>query len=69
MKTNSSKNMLIGAVASAVACLLQVVGLIRYVGRLPDDWVGIGLYAASIVAFALGAFGFYVRWTRDKRQE
>ena len=68
MKPTESKNMLIGAVANAVACLLQIVGLVRYVGRLPDDRVGIGLYAATAIAFALGAFGFYARWKKEKRE-
>jgi hypothetical protein len=47
-----------------VACVLQIVGLVRYLGRLPNDWVGIGLYAVAIVAFALGAIGSYVQSTR-----
>ena len=65
MKTGKAKNMLLGAAASAVACLLQIIGLVRYVGRLPDDWVGIGLYVVSAIAFAVGALGFYVRWRRE----
>ena len=69
MKPTESKNMLIGAVANAVACLLQIVGLVRYAGRLPDDRVGIGLYVATAIAFALGAFGFYARWKKGKREE
>jgi hypothetical protein len=60
-----SRNTLIAAVCSTVACLLQVIGLIRYLSRLPDDWVGIGLYTATIVAFALGAIGFYGRWAKE----
>jgi hypothetical protein len=68
MKPTESKNMLIGAVANAVACLLQIVGLVRYVGRLPGDRVGIGLYVATAIAFALGAFGFYARWKKGKRE-
>jgi hypothetical protein len=65
VKTMKSRNMLIAAVCSTVACLLQVIGLIRYLSRLPDDWVGIGLYIATIVAFALGAIGFYGRWAKE----
>ena len=69
MKTGKAKNMLFGAAASAVACLLQIVGLVRYVGRLPDDWLGIALYAVSAIAFAAGALGFYVRWRREGGDE
>ena len=65
MKTDQSKNMLLGAAASGVACVLQIVGLVRYVGRLPDDWLGIVLYTVSAIAFAAGALGFYVRWRRE----
>jgi hypothetical protein len=61
MKTTKLRNMLIGGIGSAVACILQIIGLVRYVGRLPDDWVGIGLYIATIVAFAVAAFGFYAQ--------
>ena len=66
MKTGKAKNMLLGAAASGVACLLQIVGLVRYVGRLPDDWLGIALYAVSATAFAAGAHGFYVQWRRGR---
>jgi hypothetical protein len=69
MKPTESKNMLMGAVANAVACILQIVGLVRYVGRLPGDRVGIGLYVVTAIAFALGAFGFYARWKKGKPEE
>jgi len=57
----STKSLLIAAAFSAVACLFQIVGLIRYLNRLPDDWLGIGLYLVTIIAFALGAIGFFVQ--------
>lgn len=47
------------AAGAALACMLQVIGLLRYVNRLPDDWIGITLYIVTIVAFALVALGFY----------
>lgn len=65
MKTGKAKNMLLGAAASTVACVLQIVGLVRYIGRLPDDWLGIALYTVSAIAFAVGALGFYVRFRRE----
>jgi putative effector of murein hydrolase LrgA (UPF0299 family) len=51
-------------VASLVAALLQGVGLLRYVERIPQDWVGIGLYIVTALTFVLAAFGFYTHWRR-----
>lgn len=53
------------AAAAVLACIFQVIGLVRYVSRLPDDWVGITLYAVSIAAFALVALGFYLQTRRS----
>ena len=69
MKGSKPKNWLIGAVALAVACVLQVIALLRYVRRLPDDTVGIVIYAVTLVAFALAAIGFFVQWKKEKRKE
>ena len=69
MKSTKANGMLIAAVCSVIACLFQLIGLIRYLGRLPDDWMGIALYILSTIAFALGAFGFYVQWRKSKQAE
>ena len=69
MKPTKPKGLLIATVCSAIACLLQIILLLRYLDRLPDDWVGIGLYAAAIVAFAIGAIGFYIQWRKQKQEE
>jgi hypothetical protein len=61
MNGSRSRGFLIGSVIAAVACIFQIIGLFRYVERLPDDWVGLGLYLVTIIAFALVAFGFYVQ--------
>lgn len=53
------------AAGAVLAGLFQVIGLIRYVGRLPEDWVGISLYVVSIAAFALLALGFYLQHRRS----
>jgi len=45
--------------AAAIAAVLQTAGLIRYINRLPNDWVGISLYVVTILAFvgiSAGAF-------------
>jgi hypothetical protein len=36
-------------VLSEVIAMCQVVGLVRYSNRLPDDWLGVTLYAVTIV--------------------
>jgi hypothetical protein len=69
MKIVKPKGLLVAAVFSLIACLFQIIGLIRYLGRLPDDWIGIALYLVTIVAFSLGAIGFYVQWRKQKQVE
>jgi len=64
-----STTLLIAAFCLVIACVLQAVFLARYVGRLPHDWVGIGLYSAALIGFALAATGFLIQWRRQKRVE
>jgi len=67
MKISKSTSFLIAGVCLAGACLLQGIGLARYVARLPHDWVGIGLYIAAVVGFAFAAVGFCLGWRGGKR--
>lgn len=53
MKPAQQKGLLIAAICFVVACLFQVIGLIGHLGRLPDDWIGIRLYAVAILGFAV----------------
>ena len=46
---------------AAIAGLFQAAGLIRYVNRLPDDWIGISLYAITLVAFVLVSIGSFIQ--------
>ena len=69
MKRKKSTTWLVLAFVASVASVLQAVGLARYAGRLPDDWVGIGLYAATLFFFAVAAFGFSVNWAKERRRE
>ena len=64
MDVTHRRGLLAGAGFSALACLLQAVGLIRYLDGLPEDVVGIVLYAVTIVAFGLGSVGFYLQWRK-----
>lgn len=47
------------------AMAMQIAGLIRYVDRLSNDWVGIGLYIATIFFFGLGAVVYLLRWASE----
>jgi len=60
---------LIGGAAAILACILQVKGLIRYLGRLPEDCIGIVIYTVTFVAFAPAAIGFFIRWNKEKVAE
>ena len=46
---------------AAVAAIFQIIGLVRYVNRLPDDWIGITLYAITLVAFVLVSIGSFIQ--------
>ena len=69
MKVRKSKGLLIAAVSALIACILQVVGLIRYIGRLPEDRVGIGLYSTVIVALFITAIGFFIQWRKQTPED
>lgn len=56
-------------VLSGVACVLQITGLIRYLGRLPEDRLGITLYVITIVAFALVSIEHFARWRKERDME
>jgi hypothetical protein len=47
--------------AAALATVLQTAGLVRYISRLPNDWVGISLYIVTILAFAGISAGAFIQ--------
>jgi uncharacterized membrane protein YhhN len=69
VKRGKSRTTFLVGVLSAVACLLQITGLARYVVRLPGDRLGIALYMVTIVAFALVALEHFARWRKERRPE
>ena len=69
MRMKRSTAFLGAALCSSAGFVAQAIGLARYVGRLPDDWVGVGLYGATLIAFAIGATGFSIRWRKELRRE
>jgi putative effector of murein hydrolase LrgA (UPF0299 family) len=69
MKMQKPSGWLFATVFAAIALILEVVGTVRYVSRLPDDWLGIGLYISASLLFATATFGFYIKWTQERRKE
>ena len=61
----SAKNPLVMSVAGSVACILQVIGLIRYVGRVPEDYIVISLFSFTAVIFAIVSIGFFIQWRKQ----
>jgi hypothetical protein len=54
--------------SGAIAAILQTVGLIRYINRLPEDWVGITIYAITLIAFIAVSIGsFFQARQKDKK--
>jgi len=47
--------------SGAIAATLQTVGLIRYISRLPDDWIGITLYTITLIAFIAVSIGSFIQ--------
>ncbi|MDR9459061.1 MAG: hypothetical protein RI591_02795 [Dehalococcoidia bacterium] len=64
-----SSGWLFAMVFAAIAFILEAAGSAMYVPRLRDDWVGIGLYITASLLFAIATFGFYLKWTQERRKE
>lgn len=61
MKTSLSQGKIFISLILVFGLLFQIVGIIRYINRLPDDWLGIGLYLATIVAFSMAISLHFIR--------
>jgi hypothetical protein len=68
-KMQSANGWLFGAVCFSIGAVLQVIGTARLSGRMPHDWVGVGIYGATAILFAICALGFYIQWRKEKQQE
>lgn len=68
MSKKNYRGYLVGAVIMVVAAVLQLIGFLRYLDRLPDDLVGLGLYAVTIIVLVITASGFYVQWKAKSRE-
>jgi len=55
---------LVGAGVMLLAAIGQAVGLVRYVRRLPEDHIGIGLYVTTGALFVLMTVLLFRKWRR-----
>ena len=51
--------------SGAIAAILQTVGLIRYIDRMPEDWIGITLYTITLIVFIAVSIGSFIQ-AREK---
>ncbi|HSG44487.1 MAG TPA: hypothetical protein VLA72_15165 [Anaerolineales bacterium] len=68
MTTKDSQSFFVMGWSGAIAATLQTVGLIRYISRLPEDWVGITIYAITLIAFIAVSIGSFIQ-ARKKDKE
>ena len=61
--------MVIGAGLLTICFILQLIGSIRYITRMHEDLIGIGLYLTTLVFFGVAAFGFFIIWQKTKHNE
>ena len=69
MSTRESRQFRLFGWLAVVATILQTFGVIRYVNRHPDDWVGIILYAITLFAFIAVSIGVFIQARRKDRQQ
>jgi len=67
MTTKDSRRFRLAGWSAVVAATLQTVGLIRYIQRLPQDWIGITLYTITLIAFIAVSVGSFIQ-ARGKEQ-
>jgi len=67
MATKDSRILRLVGWSAVIAATLQMVGLIRYIQRLPQDWLGIALYTITLLAFIAVSIGSFIQ-ARQKDQ-
>jgi len=68
MSTKEVRRLRLFGWSAAIAATLQTVGLIRYISRLPDDWVGITLYVVTLLAFIAVSIGSFLQAGQKRLQ-
>jgi len=67
MSSRTAKGYLAFAICATVACILGIIGTMRYIGRLPDDTLGVVLYIAASMLYAVLATICYIRWVHNRK--
>lgn len=65
MKRANTTWWLFGAICLALCAVLYVVSAALFSG----DWVRLGLSVVAAIGFAVGAFGFYLHWTKQRQSQ
>jgi len=68
MNTKDSRRFRLVGWSAVIAAALQTVGLIRYIQRLPQDWVGIALYTFTLIAFIAVSIGSFIQARKKEKK-
>jgi len=68
MTTKDSRRFRLMGWLAIIAATLQTVGLIRYIQRLPDDWIGITLYTITLIAFVAVSIGSFIQASQKDKE-
>lgn len=68
MSSKDSRRFRLVGWSAVMAATLQTVGLIRYIIRLPDDWIGITLYIVTLIAFIVVSIGSFIQAHKKEKE-
>ena len=68
MTTKDSRRFRLMGWSAVIAATLQTVGLIRYIQRLPQDWIGIILYTITLIAFIAVSIGSFIQARKTEKE-
>lgn len=60
------KHLLTVGTAFGVGAALNGIGALRFVERIPEDTVGIGILGLSMALFGVAAVAFLAEWVRER---
>ena len=69
MSKPAGRGMMAGAVFALVVAIFEVVSLMRYIARLPDDSLGIWMHSITIILWVIIALVFLILSRRRRPPE